>query len=626
MRPYILVNGEKQYVSINATDVETSNGTTLQSKLDSLDSDIENIPITKYGIPTANNIQWSGSEQAPTFSGYNESIMTLSGQTTGTDVGSYTATVNLNDIVVTAWSDDSTTSKSISWNITKKTVTPPSVTNTSFTYNGNAQAPTVSAYDSNYVTVTNNSQTTPGDYTTTLALVNKTTCEWSDGTTADKTVSWSIAKSDATISATTASVTLDNSTSSSNVAIATNSNGTIVANSTDTGVATVVVNGGVVEITGVAGGTANITVQVATNSNYNASTTLTIPVTNNMSSSGGSGGSGGVVTKVGLLFDGSGFYRVDENLNVISDDNWNPGSVFPFSNIKTIVLEKDLENPLSGDTYRRDTTDPRELQYLTGIDLPKMYTSAQKVPSINSNAVVWWIEKEQTNNNHLCSATPMAHRWICNISTPNSCSYVDLGHEDWKNRRDKLWFNIYDAALIRKLMLIYYSTGTSNPVSVNHKTWLTTYNQPAPWFGFTYPFGRNDWLFGMDRIDYSYDSWENNFDGKIRILLPADASSYGLKKHYNIKTDLDGIDKGVKKTFNIEYLDGKIHMDDLFLELTTESTTGYGNNPPTGVPWTRTTFSGTGCCDGNMKEWGFLGIELANAWSSKGYRMATSYD
>jgi hypothetical protein len=156
--------------------------------------------------------------------------------------------------------------------------------------------------------------------------------------------------------------------------------------------------------------------------------------------------------------------------------------------------------------------------------------------------------------------------------------------------------------------------------------WLTRYNQPAPWLGFNYPIGLNDWLFGMDRIDYKYDNWENNFNGHIRILLPADAPSYGLRKHYNIGTDLDRIDKGIKYTFNIEYLDNTIHMDDLFLELNTNSTSGYANNPPSGCPWTRTTFSGTGCCDGNQKEWGFLGIELASAGSSKGYRMATSYD
>ena len=76
--------------------------------------------------------------------------------------------------------------------ITAKKVAIPAADTTVFTYDGNAK--TYGIADTADYTVTGNSQTNAGDHTVTVALKDKTTTAWADGTTADKTYTFKIMK------------------------------------------------------------------------------------------------------------------------------------------------------------------------------------------------------------------------------------------------------------------------------------------------------------------------------------------------------------------------------------------------------------------------------------------------
>ena len=74
--------------------------------------------------------------------------------------------------------------------ITAKKVAIPAADTTAFTYDGNAKTYGIS--DTADYTVSGNSQTNAGDHTVTVALKDKTTTAWADGTTTDKTYTFTI--------------------------------------------------------------------------------------------------------------------------------------------------------------------------------------------------------------------------------------------------------------------------------------------------------------------------------------------------------------------------------------------------------------------------------------------------
>ena len=162
---------------------------------------------TIAALPVATgSLVYDGTIQTQTWSGYDSDELTMSGDTSGTDAGTYTT--DFTPKRGYKWWDGSKTSKSVSWAIAKAQITPPTVT-ANLTYNGSQQSATVSAYDPNLVSVTGITGTNAGTYTATIALLDKNNCEWSDGTTADKTVQWSIAKAQVTIPTISGTFTYD---------------------------------------------------------------------------------------------------------------------------------------------------------------------------------------------------------------------------------------------------------------------------------------------------------------------------------------------------------------------------------------------------------------------------------
>lgn len=98
-------------------------------------------------------------------------------------IGTYTVTATYEDSINFGIATATLT-------ITAKKVATPAADTTVFTYDGNAK--TYGIADTADYTVTGNSQTNAGDHTVTVALKDKATTAWADGTTADKTYTFTI--------------------------------------------------------------------------------------------------------------------------------------------------------------------------------------------------------------------------------------------------------------------------------------------------------------------------------------------------------------------------------------------------------------------------------------------------
>ena len=98
-------------------------------------------------------------------------------------IGTYTVTATYEDSINFGIATATLT-------IVPKKVAIPAADTTVFTYDGNAKTYGIS--DTADYTVTGNTQTNAGDHTVTVALKDKATTAWADGTTADKTYTFTI--------------------------------------------------------------------------------------------------------------------------------------------------------------------------------------------------------------------------------------------------------------------------------------------------------------------------------------------------------------------------------------------------------------------------------------------------
>lgn len=231
-------------------------------------------------IPTVTGTSYTydGTAQGPTISSYDTDEITLSGNATATNVGTYTVILSLTSITNYVWSDTTTAPKSTTWSIIPATVAVPSLTTSSFTYDGTAQSPTISTYDSTIISATGDlSATNAGSYTVTFSLLNPNVT-WLDSTTADKTATWSIAKAAGSMSLSKSSISLNTSTTSDTVTVTRLGDGAVSAVSSNTSYATVSVSGTTVTVTAVATGNVTVTVSVAEGTNWLATTDATCAV------------------------------------------------------------------------------------------------------------------------------------------------------------------------------------------------------------------------------------------------------------------------------------------------------------------------------------------------------------
>ena len=134
-----------------------------------------------------------GTSKTPSWNGYDTNKMTIGGDTSGTAAGEYTATFTPTSNY--KWSDGSTGAKEVKWTIISVLVSIPSQSGT-LTYNGSAQTPKWQNFDNENSSVNVSAKTNAGEYTATFTLKKGM---WTDGTTAAKTIKWTIGR--ATIAA-----------------------------------------------------------------------------------------------------------------------------------------------------------------------------------------------------------------------------------------------------------------------------------------------------------------------------------------------------------------------------------------------------------------------------------------
>ena len=190
----------------NGTNYQWVNATTIPSGYSYVDtvsssSDCHK-PRTKITKPTmtTSSYTFSGSAITPTITGFDSTTMNKTGDTSKTNVGNYSITISLKNTTDYEWSDGSQSDIVFNWNISKLTLAKPSISGAStFTYDGTSKSINVANKDTNRMTETGyTSKTNVGNYSVTYALKDKTNTSWSDNTTTNVTLNWSINKAQLT--------------------------------------------------------------------------------------------------------------------------------------------------------------------------------------------------------------------------------------------------------------------------------------------------------------------------------------------------------------------------------------------------------------------------------------------
>lgn len=239
---------------------------------------VSNIAFKIDVLPTqAGTLTYTGQAQSPSWNSYNTAAMVIGGVTSATAAGTYVATFT--PLENYKWSDGTTETKEVEWTIGKASMAIP-VQSGTLTYNGSAQSPSWSNYDSAKMTLGGTtSGTNAGSYNATFTP--GANYKWSDGTDAAKTVAWTIGKAAGSLTLDKTSMALKVGTLTGTITATRSGDGTVSAVSNNTSVATVSVSGNVITVTGKAKGSATITVSVAAGTNYTApaSKTCTVEVT-----------------------------------------------------------------------------------------------------------------------------------------------------------------------------------------------------------------------------------------------------------------------------------------------------------------------------------------------------------
>ena len=140
-------------------------------------------------LPVQNNVlAANGKPQAPTWANYDIGQLTIGGDRSGTDAGDYKATFT--PTANYKWWDGSIEAKEVKWTITSVIVPIPTQKG-SPTYTGAPQTPEWDNFDQVNSKVQVTAQTNAGTHSATFILLNGM---WSDGSTTNKTVQWSIGR------------------------------------------------------------------------------------------------------------------------------------------------------------------------------------------------------------------------------------------------------------------------------------------------------------------------------------------------------------------------------------------------------------------------------------------------
>lgn len=126
------------------------------------------------------------------LSGYNSSYHNLSGDQSKYAAGTYT--VKVTPKTNYAFSDGTYEAREVQWTIQPLSVDMPVADNTDFVYDGKSHAPTVTGYNTSYMTRSGDygNKTALGNYKITYTLKNTTNTRWVDGSVEPYVINWSI--------------------------------------------------------------------------------------------------------------------------------------------------------------------------------------------------------------------------------------------------------------------------------------------------------------------------------------------------------------------------------------------------------------------------------------------------
>lgn len=168
------------------------------SDLEINDSGVVEVPLQEISVVPSQSgtLTYNGSEQIPKWNNYDSTKLDLDGVTSGTNAASYTAKFTPKSGY--CWTGGSTAAKNVTWKIDRKSVAIPTVSPTSFEYNGTEHEPTITINnnDKDYIKIGGTTKATnvnTSGYTITFTLTSTTNLIWSDGTTTEtKSVKWYI--------------------------------------------------------------------------------------------------------------------------------------------------------------------------------------------------------------------------------------------------------------------------------------------------------------------------------------------------------------------------------------------------------------------------------------------------
>ena len=174
---------DTNYISINGTTITITANTPADTYTYVIVATDNNSKVTKeatYTIKIERAKTANAGASDKTYNGTNQTgvtgtNVTWTGTTSAIDAGTYTA--NATPDANHAWSDGTTNAKAITWKMNPKSIAVTWGTTTTFTYNGQPQAPTVSATSGitgETINVTRTTGTNAGSYTSTASISSVT--------------------------------------------------------------------------------------------------------------------------------------------------------------------------------------------------------------------------------------------------------------------------------------------------------------------------------------------------------------------------------------------------------------------------------------------------------------------
>lgn len=155
------------------------------------------ISKAKVNAPTMTTTSYTftGENVTPEVTGYDETLMTVSGDTEKVDVGEYEIVYSLKDTNNYEWADGTTEDVKLAWNIGKTKVNLPTLEVNEFEYTASAVTPTATGFSPLLMTMSGDVEgTTVGNYELVIALKDKENYEWANGGVEDVKLAWSITK------------------------------------------------------------------------------------------------------------------------------------------------------------------------------------------------------------------------------------------------------------------------------------------------------------------------------------------------------------------------------------------------------------------------------------------------